>query len=269
MPFLILISYGLLLGVLSPIIQNLTQIYNDALKTELISNGKLANQFILDYYETEGRFPDSLQQAIANSELSGSNIDPRVRYYIARDVIDNNWMFDRYLVVVQDVFNTQASSDVLRANACDEGETDNQLQDAKSYCPPASYLYAAFGQSNDDAATKLNSERIKLLNTLRKFTMIHSATGEFPKDSITSGVFRGEKIEPLQDFIGTNDLQEECDGGTNYKNIRLNCSDIFSTEFKATVNYHYISENNIGLFVVTNLKRSDGKNIIVGHELKG
>lgn len=269
MPFLILISYGLLLGILTPITQELTQLYNNKVVDELKADGELANRFVLDYFSREGRYPDSLSQAINTSDLPGTEIDPRINYFIARDVTDDSWTFDRYLIVAQGVFNDQPVNTVLAENSCSDGETDNELLSAKSYCPPSSYIYSAYGQSNNKAADRLNAERLNILETLRKLTMIYSALGEFPKISSRSGEFQQETIETLQEFVGNNETQSECNSGTSYENIQLECSDIFSINFKSAVYYHYISENNVGLFVVTDLKRSNGENIIIGHELKG
>ncbi len=215
-----------------------------------------------------------LKQASINNALpntidglvgAGEVAHPWLRYAVARGVSDGTWRFDRAILYVAKPGTAAEATDLLTAtNACGAGAFGS----AASYCLAVS-IPSVRVQGNDAATTVVSATKNALNRTMRKMLSSYYRSGLFPATSPTTGALTPGQSVSVASFVGYTGTAAGCTGIHYFVDVPMDCTDLFEGQSGNPVLYHYVNNNQAGLFVQSRLQRSNGEFVVIGTEAIG
>lgn len=258
-----LLVLAVIMGAAAPMIAVYEKAIEAKVSRVLTREAEVAIEQIGFAYWREGEYPETLSDA-QDLVPGAPELDTRVRYAIARDLVGGGWTFDRRMVWVIDPSSRINDANYLLNNQCGANSFDASDQ----WCPGPALLV---NSKNDyeSASRNIESARRGVLRTLKKFSALHMANQEFPNASADTGVISAGEHQTLAQLVGYVGTAEDCTTPIAYEGIPIECEDMYSPVSGEEVRYHYFDPDHVGLFILTDLRRDDGERILIGHELKG
>ena len=226
---------------------------------------------VSNYYSETNTYPASLSALYAapGYEYLQSVTIPFQSYALTTGLTDGNFQFNRAVVYSQDGYSPAfTDTDLLSSanNTCGTGA----FATATEWCGPNDSTVQWYKhESREQIASDLARERRRLFRLLQKFNAWYN---DDVSVSTTPGVMGNNYPNPgspaatLTSLVtGFSQTAKTCSGIYSWKNIPIDCTDLYSVWGSPTV-YNYLSATHIVLITQTPYTKADGTPLYVSTE---